>query len=175
MRYMIIAAGIVLTALLIVLIIGWRLPVAHVATRSAQFPVDPATMFALISDFDRYGTWRTGVKRVEVDSVGKRFREHGPDGALLFDVTESDPPRRLVVRIADESLPFGGRWIYDVSPSAAGSLLRITEEGEVYNPLFRFIARYVMGHARTIDRFLADVSVNCRRRSVAVTQPGADS
>jgi hypothetical protein len=158
MRTLIIAAGVVLTALLVILVIGWRLPVAHVVTRSAQLPAGPDTLFALISDFDSYGTWRSGVKRVEVDSLGKRFKEDGPDGALPFEVTESDPPRRLVIRIADESLPFGGRWTYEVSVSPAGSLLRITEEGEVYNPLFRFIARYMIGHARTIDRFLADAN-----------------
>jgi hypothetical protein len=32
--------------------------------------------------------------------------------------------------------------------------VRITENGEVYNPLFRFVSRYVIGHNRTIDAYL---------------------
>ena len=35
---------------------------------------------------------------------------------------------------------------------------RITENGEVYNPLFRFVSRFVMGHTRTIDTYLGDVA-----------------
>ncbi len=36
-----------------------------------------------------------------------------------------------------------------------GSLVTITEDGEVYNPLFRFLSRYVFGYAATMDSFLA--------------------
>jgi hypothetical protein len=33
-------------------------------------------------------------------------------------------------------------------------MLAITEKGEVINPVFRFLSRYVIGHARSIDNFL---------------------
>jgi hypothetical protein len=36
-------------------------------------------------------------------------------------------------------------------------MLRITEDGEVYNPVFRFVSRFVMGHTATMDKYLADV------------------
>jgi hypothetical protein len=39
----------------------------------------------------------------------------------------------------------------------AGSELRITEEGEVYNPIFRFVSRFIMGHTATIDSYLSAV------------------
>ena len=35
--------------------------------------------------------------------------------------------------------------------------LRITEHGEVYNPLFRFISRVVIGQSRTIETYLRDL------------------
>ena len=54
-------------------------------------------------------------------------------------------------------ISFGGRWIYEITPSGGGTELRITEEGEVYNPFFRFVSRFIMGHARTIERYLEDV------------------
>ena len=65
--------------------------------------------------------------------------------------------RRLVTRIADTGLPFGGQWTYELVPDGEGTRLTITEDGEVYNPLFRFVSRFVMGHTATIERYLDDV------------------
>jgi hypothetical protein len=36
--------------------------------------------------------------------------------------------------------------------------LSITENGEVYNPAFRFVSRYIMGHAATVDAYLKAVA-----------------
>jgi hypothetical protein len=66
--------------------------------------------------------------------------------------------RVLVGRIADTNLPFGGSWTYELTPGAVGQTkLTITEDGEVYNPIFRFVSRFVMGHEATINRYLSDV------------------
>ena len=40
---------------------------------------------------------------------------------------------------------------------AGGTALRITEDGEVYNPLFRFMSQFVFGHHATVDTFLTDL------------------
>jgi hypothetical protein len=32
--------------------------------------------------------------------------------------------------------------------------VRITEDGEVYNPIFRFMSRFVFGHTHTMDAYL---------------------
>ena len=32
--------------------------------------------------------------------------------------------------------------------------MRITEDGEVYNPVFRFVSRAVMGHTAMLDAYL---------------------
>jgi hypothetical protein len=86
-----------------------------------------------------------------------RFREIGSYGSVLFETDSVVPGERVVNRIADPSLPFGGRWIYDLAPDGSGTALTITEEGEVYNPVFRFVSRFIMGHTRTIDRYIADL------------------
>jgi hypothetical protein len=36
-------------------------------------------------------------------------------------------------------------------------MLRITEQGEVYNPVFRFVSRFVIGQNRTIETYLRDL------------------
>jgi hypothetical protein len=65
------------------------------------------------------------------------------------------PPRALVTRIADPKLPFGGTWTYEISsPPDGGSQLRITEDGEIYNPIFRFVSRFVLGYSRTQEEYL---------------------
>lgn len=159
MRYVMIAFGVLLVAALAVVVIGWRLPVAHVATRSVELNAAPDSVFTLISTPEGYAAWRSDVKKVDVTAENgvTRFREDGSNGPILFEITEKIPPRRFVTKIADRSLPFGGRWIYDVAPTATGSTLTITEEGEVYNPVFRFVSRYVMGHTATIDSYLLAV------------------
>jgi hypothetical protein len=86
------------------------------------------------------------------------FREEGADGAILYEVDSAVPDRLLVTRIADRSLPFGGKWTYELIPSGDSTTLRITEDGEVYNPLFRFVSRFVMGHHATIDQYLGDLA-----------------
>jgi hypothetical protein len=65
-----------------------------------------------------------------------------------------DPPRRLIGRIADPSLPFGGSWTYDVVREGAGSRVMITEDGVVRNPVFRFMSRFVFGHHATQEAYL---------------------
>jgi hypothetical protein len=58
---------------------------------------------------------------------------------------------------ATPNLPFGGAWTFDIAPDANGSNLRITEDGEVYNVIFRFMARYIFGHHASIETYLKDL------------------
>jgi uncharacterized protein YndB with AHSA1/START domain len=138
-------------------IIGARLPKEHVAWGRARYAQPPETVFAALADFTAATAWRADVKRIEllpVEDGRVRVREEGRRGTLPLEVEELVPPRRMVTRIADPDLPFGGRWIYEVVPDDGGSVLTITEEGEVHSPLFRFIARYVFGHHATLRGYL---------------------
>jgi uncharacterized protein YndB with AHSA1/START domain len=149
--------GALVVALASVWMVGSRLPQNHVATRSARYRQPPETVFRTITDFGNAPTWRTDLTRVEMlhPAAGlPRFREHGSDDAMTMEVVEMRAPRHLVVRIADSDLPFGGRWVYNVEPASDGTRLTITEEGEVYNPIFRFVARFLIGHHATIEEYL---------------------
>jgi len=161
MRYLLIAAAILGALVLLVLAIGWSLPVKHTAASGVTINTAAGPIYNLITDVERYPQWRSSVERTErlPDSAGKtRFREVGSDGTILYEVESAEPNRRIVTRIADRSLPFGGSWTYELIPRGDSTTLRITENGEVYNPLFRFVSRFVMGHTRTIDRYLRDVA-----------------
>jgi hypothetical protein len=74
---------------------------------------------------------------------------------LYFERMER--PTLLVARIADPSLPFGGTWTYRIQPSGTGSTVTVTEDGEIYNPFFRFMSRFVFGYTATLDQFLENL------------------
>lgn len=159
MRYLLIAAAILGALVLLVLVIGWSLPVRHTATSEATINTSAGPLYSLITDVEHYHEWRSSVDRSErlADSAGKtRFREFGSNGTILFEVESAQPDKRVVTRIADPSLPFGGSWTYELIPHGSSTTLRITENGEVYNPLFRFVSRFVMGYTRTMDTYLQD-------------------
>ncbi len=123
-------------------LLGMQLPVQHVASRTTEFRQAPQQVWEVISGPP---TWRPEVQRYEVlpsDPAHREWREYGRHGEkMTFQVVESDPPQKLVTRIADPHLPFGGTWTYEIAPTASGSTLTITEHGEIYNPVFRFVAR----------------------------------
>jgi uncharacterized protein YndB with AHSA1/START domain len=113
-------------------------------------------VFARISDAARYPEWRTEVTRIEMLATQPlKWREHAGDDPITYEVVESRPPERLVVRIADPDLPFGGTWTYDVKPEGTGTRLVITERGEVYNPIFRFMSRFIFSHTATMEKVVA--------------------
>ena len=63
-------------------------------------------------------------------------------------------PGRFISRITDKNLPYGGEWIIDVAVDRDGSIVTVTENGEVYNPIFRFVSKFIMGQTATIDGYL---------------------
>lgn len=152
-----IAAGVVA----LVAGIGWMLPKAHTASRTAQYAAAPEAVFAAVSDVGKYASWRSDVTTVDLlpSDDGKVFREAGSGGQTTYRIETLDPPTRMVSRIADPSLPFGGSWTFEVAAVAGGgSRLTITEDGEVYNPIFRFISRFFMSPTAAIETFQNDLA-----------------
>jgi hypothetical protein len=147
----------ILSLLALVIVVGYALPTGHVAARAILLPVPPDAVFALISDFANEPAWRSDVTSVEILPMQDghiRFREISKNARLILAATEVSPPQRMVTRIADPKLPFGGSWIFTISPTANGCRLNITERGEIYNPIFRFAERFILGYNATLDSYL---------------------
>jgi hypothetical protein len=145
----------------IVALIGSRLPVAHVASRSALINAPSDVVFRTMTDFTMAHTWRSGLKSVAVtmDSTSgrQRFVEDSKTGKMTMEIEELMPPTRFVTRIVDKELPFGGAWAHALEPQGNATKVTITEHGEVYNPIFRFMSRYLIGHTGTMDAYLTDL------------------
>jgi len=132
-------------------------PKQHQASRTITLAAAPVVVFAAIADFKRYPEWRPDVKTIEVEgdgSQGSLVREKNKHGTIPFRIEVLAPPRRMVMRIADPKLPFGGTWTYDLQPAGNGTSLTLTEDGEVYNPIFRVMQKLFFSPYKTIDTFL---------------------
>ena len=143
----------------IAFLIGLALPKGHRASRTVTLAAAPAVVFGAISDFARYPDWRSDVKKIDVQGtgVGAVVREENSTGTIPYRVEALQPPSRLVMRIADPRLPFGGTWTYELRPEGAGTSLTLTEDGEVYNPIFRVMQKFFFSPYKTIDTFLENL------------------
>lgn len=143
--------GVALAALLlagtVVWAVGSRLPVEHRATVSRTVPADVDSVWARIDRVEDWPTWQdVTVEVLAEDSVRVRQR-----GETLVYRLHRPSPRTLVTEIATPGLPFGGRWTWSVRSDERGSaVVTIVEDGEVYDPFFRFFSRFVFGHDGTI-------------------------
>ncbi|HEY3133511.1 MAG TPA: SRPBCC family protein [Gemmatimonadaceae bacterium] len=164
MKVFLLIVGVVVGLVLVVVAIGYSLPVKHRGQGEAAFSAPPDSVFSLITNVEAFPSWRPEVKSAErlPPRDGKqRFREVSNNGTISYLIETLDPPRRMVTRIDDKALPFGGSWTYEVIPmGSTQSTLRITEDGEIYNPVFRFVGRFILGYDGTIKQYLA----NAKRR-----------
>jgi len=157
MRWLWIALVVTLVLGLALLLVGWLLPEKHKASRQATFQAPPEAVWALITNVEAFPSWRGDVKTVRrlPDRDGRAvWVEETSGGRITLAVDRSEAPRLLVLRIADPTLPFGGTWTYEILPVAGGSTLTITEDGEIYNLVFRVMARFVFGYEGTMVGYL---------------------
>jgi uncharacterized protein YndB with AHSA1/START domain len=165
---LLIVIAVLIVTVLAVLAIGSSLPKEHEVTRSIDVAASPQEVFRTIADFDAAPQWRPGLKRVALlPSVDgrRRFREHTGDGITTYEVVEEVAAERLVTRITDLDLGYSGSWTYALEPAGAGTRVRITEHGVVTNVFFRFMSRFVFGHTKTIDNYLAALAARCSRQA----------
>lgn len=135
--------------------IGAFLPRRHQAIRHMRLRRPRAEVWSRVADLEAQPAWRDDLSAVtrEPDRDGHAvWREEGRN-ALTFETVAADAPHRLVRRIVSTG-PFGGQWTIALADDGTGTLVSITEDGEVYSPLFRFASRFVLGHTRTIDGYL---------------------
>jgi len=136
---------------------GSAMPENHIASRTVHLSQPPERVWAVITDVPAFPSWRKDVAVVEqlpLRGSKMAWKEVSRNrDALTFEAVTWDPPRHLETRIADKGLPFGGSWDYVIVPDGTGSRITMTENGEIYNPIFRAVSR-AMGYTATIDAYL---------------------
>jgi uncharacterized protein YndB with AHSA1/START domain len=161
MKWALIIIGAPIAIIAAVALVGLMLPQSHVASRTARINQPPSAIWAVITNIGESPSWRGDVKSIEMRPAkdGRiAWIEHGSTGAIPFAIVEATPPSRLVTRIDGSDLAFGGTWTYDLKEDGGGTLVTITERGEIYNPMFRTLARYFFGYTGTIEGYLKALS-----------------
>jgi uncharacterized protein YndB with AHSA1/START domain len=162
MKWLLIAIGVVAAVVVILWAAGAAMPREHKASRAVRLKQPPEAVWAAISDVDGLASWRKELKSVRrlADVNGlPAWVEVSNMGEMPLRVEQSEAPRRMVTRITDESLPFGGTWTFEIAPAEGGATLRITEDGIVKPPIFRVLSRFVFGHAASIETYLTNLGV----------------
>ncbi|MGA2741934.1 MAG: hypothetical protein ABSG65_31405 [Bryobacteraceae bacterium] len=159
MKWVLLAVAALVVLIGLAALVGAALPLRHHASRKARFRVSPEALYAVIAGPP---DWRTGVKRFGIlpDKDGRRqwWEEDSHSQKIVYELVEDVAPKRIAVRIADRNLPFGGTWSFDIAPvQGGGSELRISEDGEIYNTIFRFMARFFFGYTASIEGYLRDL------------------
>jgi hypothetical protein len=157
MKWALIAICVLAALIAVMAAIGAMLPKGHRATRKARFKQKPETIYAVITGPPDWRSDLKGFGNLPDKDGRKQWCEESQGKRITYELVEDLPPTRRVTRIADKGLPFGGTWTLEVGPEAGGAALRVTEDGEVYNVIFRFMSRFVFGQAGSIERFLKDL------------------
>lgn len=152
MKWLLIVPLSLVAVIVVMALVGLMLPKAHHVTRAARFRQSPDAVFAAITGPQ---DWR-GVKKTELTADGgpRRWREESGRHAITFEEVTSDPPRLYRSRIADKNLPFSGTWTWEITATENGCTCRITEDGEISNPVFRFMSRFIFGYTKSAVDYL---------------------
>lgn len=145
----------------LLLVAGWLLPKDHVATRIGHYHQSPETVWNAITDVDAMPSWRKDLKSVQKLPDRNGLPAHieiTSSGKLSMETVEMTPPRKLVSRIGDRNLPYGGTWTFEITPVVDGATLRITENGYITNPIFRLISRFVLGYTSEMEKYLRSLA-----------------
>ncbi|MCJ8314047.1 MAG: SRPBCC family protein [Saccharospirillaceae bacterium] len=141
----------------LVCLIGWMLPIKHTASRTLLINAEINAVWLKINNYPAMPQWRNELKKVTELSDG-RWQEISKSGDMItFFTTETVPQKRLVRTIVGEKLMFGGSWTFELSRHERATKLKITENGEVYNIVFRFVAKFIMGHHGSMDKYLTQL------------------
>ncbi|MBI3714693.1 MAG: SRPBCC family protein [Betaproteobacteria bacterium] len=163
-----IAVAILILLIVVVVAVGLLLPQSHVLSRAITLKQKREAVYAVVSDLKNAASWRKDLQSVEVVTTANGetlYREKSAHGELRYRILATEPPTKFVTEIADKSA-FGGTWTIELSEAGEGTRIVITERGEVYNPVFRFMARFVFGHHKTMEAYLRDLAAKFSEEAV---------
>ena len=116
----------------------------------------PEQVWAVLADVGKLPVWNPQFASVDVITPTMwRAQLRHQETPVVFHTLESVKPSRLVHRVANpDDTGFGGRLIFEVSASPAGSRVLMINESEVYNPFQRFLRHIVLGPESLINATL---------------------
>lgn len=159
MKWVLIIVGILVGLVILMALIGALLPRTHVAASAVTLRQPPESVWKVVRDLGAMPSWWGEVKTSTrlADQGGREAWSQTLRNNFTMPVVieAEEPPRRLTTLIdSPPGAAFGGRWIYEITPVAEGSRVRVTERGWIANPVFRFLSRFVFGYYGTQQSYL---------------------
>jgi uncharacterized protein YndB with AHSA1/START domain len=146
---------------------GAMMPEDHSVTVTGTVAAPPSRVFGIITNVGAGASWRPQVKSVEVlpknNTRDVWIEDLGQGIKMKFLATTSTPvdsaghaERKVLLQ---DSPDWAGTWTYDVSPgpSAGTTTLRITEDGSIRKPIYRFMMAHVFGPTKNLDDYMKDI------------------
>jgi hypothetical protein len=162
MEWILIAAGVLVVFVLLLFLIGMLLPRKHVYARSVRLRQTPDAVFSLLADVENLPKWSRNIVAVEklppvAGQEATRQTLKGSSRPMTIVTTESTRPSRLVRTIGgDAHAFFSGSWRYDITATADGCQVQLTEDAEISMPPFRLMAK-LFGATKYLDEHLLDL------------------
>lgn len=163
---------------ILVSVAGTFLPVEHQIRLRGSLDRPPEAVYRVLTDLDALPLWRSDLTRIErLPDAGGRvtWREGTTSGEQVIELSESRPPHRLVTRRLVRGQAMLPERIFDLAPTARGTLVTLTERTAVRSPLRRVLVR--LAGSRDAGVLLRDLElrINLNRSHVAseaVTRSG---
>jgi len=137
------------------------IPAHQPHTRTTTLKQTPEAVFALLTDLPNFPKWNHNMEKIEMlpPIDGKEATRQTFKGNMQMTIitSESTPPTRLVRSMGDNSGPFEGSWTYEISPTAGGSQIVLTEQMTMNNACFRLMAK-LFGPTKYMDEHLEDIA-----------------
>ena len=157
MKWLLIPVGILVCCIVLALIIGWLLPVKHTASIRVRLSAPVSKVWQRITGVSDFPRWRSNLQSIQILTDSSWVEVDNRRHQTPYSLETIETNRKLITRIDSRKLPFGGSWTYTLEPDGQGTSLNITENGEIYNPLFRFVSRYITGHSATLKKYASDM------------------
>lgn len=138
---------------------GAALPAEHRTTARESFDRAPEAVWRVLTDLEAMPSWRSDLVRIErlPEADGRMiWLEIGSGKDQVMELTESDPPRRLVIHRREDGRPGLPERIVQLRATMNGTLVTVTERDQVGNPLARVLLR-LGARESPAERLLADL------------------
>lgn len=158
--------GVVALVALAAFALGATMPVDHSVSITGEVGAPPSKVFSLITNIAAGPSWRPEVQSVEVlpkDNARDAWVEDLGHGVKMkFLAITTVPPDETghgVRKVKLDDASYGGSWTYELSPGASPdtTTLKITEDGYINPPIYRFMMKYVFGPTKNLDDYMKHI------------------
>jgi uncharacterized protein YndB with AHSA1/START domain len=137
------------------------IPAHQTHTRTTTLKQTPDAVFALLTDLPNFPKWNRNMVKLEMlpPVDGKEATRQTFKGNMQMTIitSESTPPKHLVRSMGDIGGPFEGSWIYEITPTADGSQIVLTEQATMNNAFFRLMVK-LFSPTKYMDEHLEDMA-----------------